>query len=95
MFHSITCLLIVTLACSVVSCEKSMTSKCLSLSLPSSLTVFLPVLLFPFSLQDSDSPRHSTASNSSTFSSPPSPASPHKTKSLSLESTDRMTGWDT
>uniref|UniRef100_A0A3Q2R484 non-specific serine/threonine protein kinase n=1 Tax=Fundulus heteroclitus TaxID=8078 RepID=A0A3Q2R484_FUNHE len=45
-------------------------------------------------LQDSDSPRHSTASNSSTFSSPPSPASPHKTKSLSLESTDR-TGWDT
>ncbi|XP_061560731.1 serine/threonine-protein kinase MRCK alpha isoform X8 [Phycodurus eques] len=43
---------------------------------------------------DSDSPRHSTASNSSTFSSPPSPASPHKTKSLSLESTDRM-GWDT
>ncbi|TRY99812.1 hypothetical protein DNTS_014879 [Danionella cerebrum] len=43
---------------------------------------------------DSDSPRHSTASNSSTFSSPPSPASPHKTKSLSLESTDR-TAWDT
>uniref|UniRef100_G3NLJ6 Serine/threonine-protein kinase MRCK alpha n=1 Tax=Gasterosteus aculeatus aculeatus TaxID=481459 RepID=G3NLJ6_GASAC len=43
---------------------------------------------------DSDSPRHSTASNSSTFSSPPSPASPHKAKSLSLESTDR-TGWDT
>ncbi|KTF97915.1 hypothetical protein cypCar_00004443 [Cyprinus carpio] len=43
---------------------------------------------------DSDSPRHSTASNSSTFSSPPSPASPHKTKSLSLESTDR-TVWDT
>ncbi|XP_072537255.1 serine/threonine-protein kinase MRCK alpha isoform X2 [Salminus brasiliensis] len=45
-------------------------------------------------MKDSDSPRHSTASNSSTFSSPPSPASPHKTKSLSLESTDRM-GWDT
>ncbi|XP_051951411.1 serine/threonine-protein kinase MRCK alpha-like [Xyrauchen texanus] len=45
-------------------------------------------------MKDSDSPRHSTASNSSTFSSPPSPASPHKTKSLSLESTDR-TGWDT
>ncbi|XP_054871862.1 serine/threonine-protein kinase MRCK alpha isoform X6 [Amphiprion ocellaris] len=44
-------------------------------------------------MKDSDSPRHSTASNSSTFSSPPSPASPHKTKSLSLESTDRM-GWD-
>nr|XP_005160806.1 serine/threonine-protein kinase MRCK alpha isoform X4 [Danio rerio] len=45
-------------------------------------------------MKDSDSPRHSTASNSSTFSSPPSPASPHKTKSLSLESTDR-TAWDT
>ncbi|XP_073712318.1 serine/threonine-protein kinase MRCK alpha isoform X6 [Misgurnus anguillicaudatus] len=45
-------------------------------------------------MKDSDSPRHSTASNSSTFSSPPSPSSPHKTKSLSLESTDR-TGWDT
>ncbi|KAF3849554.1 hypothetical protein F7725_019273 [Dissostichus mawsoni] len=45
-------------------------------------------------MKDSDSPRHSTASNSSTFSSPPSPASPHKAKSLSLESTDRM-GWDT
>ncbi|XP_077075936.1 serine/threonine-protein kinase MRCK alpha isoform X3 [Siphateles boraxobius] len=45
-------------------------------------------------MKDSDSPRHSTASNSSNFSSPPSPASPHKTKSLSLESTDR-TGWDT
>ncbi|XP_030200287.1 serine/threonine-protein kinase MRCK alpha isoform X2 [Gadus morhua] len=45
-------------------------------------------------MKDSDSPRHSTASNSSTFSSPPSPASPHKTKSLSLESTDRM-AWDT
>lgn len=54
-----------------------------------------PLLLFLLLLlQDSDSPRHSTASNSSTFSSPPSPASPHKTKSLSLESTDRM-GWDT
>ncbi|XP_060722854.1 serine/threonine-protein kinase MRCK alpha isoform X1 [Tachysurus vachellii] len=45
-------------------------------------------------MKDSDSPRHSTASNSSTFSSPPSPSSPHKTKSLSLESTDRV-GWDT
>ncbi|XP_067273907.1 serine/threonine-protein kinase MRCK alpha isoform X4 [Pseudorasbora parva] len=45
-------------------------------------------------MKDSDSPRHSTASNSSTFSSPPSPASPHKTKSLSLESTDRAS-WDT
>ncbi|XP_054871864.1 serine/threonine-protein kinase MRCK alpha isoform X8 [Amphiprion ocellaris] len=49
--------------------------------------------LSQFDREDSDSPRHSTASNSSTFSSPPSPASPHKTKSLSLESTDRM-GWD-
>ncbi|XP_056619856.1 serine/threonine-protein kinase MRCK alpha isoform X4 [Triplophysa dalaica] len=45
-------------------------------------------------MKDSDSPRHSTASNSSTFSSPPSPSSPHKTKSLSLESTDRA-GWET
>ncbi|KAM4861852.1 serine/threonine-protein kinase MRCK alpha isoform 1-T1 [Thomomys bottae] len=43
--------------------------------------------------EDSDSPRHSTASNSSNLSSPPSPASPRKTKSLSLESTDRG-GWD-
>ncbi|KAG7507969.1 serine serine/threonine-protein kinase MRCK alpha isoform X3 [Solea senegalensis] len=50
--------------------------------------------LSQFDREDSDSPRHSTASNSSTFSSPPSPASPHKTKSLSLESTDRM-AWDT
>ncbi|XP_039454710.1 serine/threonine-protein kinase MRCK alpha isoform X2 [Oreochromis aureus] len=50
--------------------------------------------LSQFDREDSDSPRHSTASNSSTFSSPPSPASPHKTKSLSLESTERM-GWDT
>nr|XP_019586446.1 PREDICTED: serine/threonine-protein kinase MRCK alpha isoform X15 [Rhinolophus sinicus] len=39
--------------------------------------------------EDSDSPRHSTASNSSNLSSPPSPVSPRKTKSLSLESTDR------
>ncbi|MFT7813008.1 serine/threonine-protein kinase MRCK alpha-like isoform X3 [Arapaima gigas] len=45
-------------------------------------------------MKDSDSPRHSTASNSSNLSSPPSPASPHKSKSLSLESTDRM-GWET
>uniref|UniRef100_A0A3Q2ZQ88 non-specific serine/threonine protein kinase n=1 Tax=Kryptolebias marmoratus TaxID=37003 RepID=A0A3Q2ZQ88_KRYMA len=50
--------------------------------------------LSQFDREDSDSPRHSTASNSSTFSSPPSPASPHKTKSLSLESTERM-AWDT
>ncbi|XP_043860623.1 serine/threonine-protein kinase MRCK alpha isoform X19 [Dromiciops gliroides] len=44
--------------------------------------------------EDSDSPRHSTASNSSNLSSPPSPISPHKTKSLSLESTDHVS-WDT
>lgn len=44
--------------------------------------------------EDSDSPRHSTASNSSNLSSPPSPISPHKTKSLSLESTDQAS-WDT
>ncbi|XP_004691093.1 PREDICTED: serine/threonine-protein kinase MRCK alpha isoform X11 [Condylura cristata] len=43
--------------------------------------------------EDSDSPRHSTASNSSNLSSPPSPASPRKTTSLSLESADRG-GWD-
>ncbi|XP_008156218.2 serine/threonine-protein kinase MRCK alpha isoform X3 [Eptesicus fuscus] len=43
--------------------------------------------------EDSDSPRHSTASNSSNLSSPPSPASPRKTQSLSLESTDRG-AWD-
>ncbi|KAM7117692.1 serine/threonine-protein kinase MRCK alpha isoform 5-T6 [Ciconia maguari] len=40
--------------------------------------------------EDSDSPRHSTASNSSNLSSPPSPVSPHKTKSLSLESSDHV-----
>ncbi|XP_021121152.1 serine/threonine-protein kinase MRCK alpha isoform X4 [Heterocephalus glaber] len=43
--------------------------------------------------EDSDSPRHSTASNSSNLSSPPSPVSPRKTKSLSLESTERGS-WD-
>ncbi|XP_054432649.1 serine/threonine-protein kinase MRCK alpha isoform X6 [Pteronotus mesoamericanus] len=46
-----------------------------------------------YDAEDSDSPRHSTASNSSNLSSPPSPVSPRKTKSLSLESTDRGT-WD-
>uniref|UniRef100_A0A452UFU0 Serine/threonine-protein kinase MRCK alpha n=1 Tax=Ursus maritimus TaxID=29073 RepID=A0A452UFU0_URSMA len=46
-----------------------------------------------FEGEDSDSPRHSTASNSSNLSSPPSPVSPRKTKSLSLESTDRGS-WD-
>ncbi|KAG8123346.1 hypothetical protein E2320_018702, partial [Naja naja] len=50
--------------------------------------------------EDSDSPRHSTASNSSNLSSPPSPISPHKTKSLSLESSDHLpcknqtVGWE-
>ncbi|XP_073412476.1 serine/threonine-protein kinase MRCK alpha isoform X2 [Dendrobates tinctorius] len=43
--------------------------------------------------EDSDSPRHSTASNSSNLSSPPSPVSPHKTKSSSLESSDHIS-WD-
>ncbi|XP_036309548.1 serine/threonine-protein kinase MRCK alpha isoform X7 [Pipistrellus kuhlii] len=43
--------------------------------------------------EDSDSPRHSTASNSSNLSSPPSPASPRKTQSLSLESAERG-AWD-
>ncbi|XP_072266050.1 serine/threonine-protein kinase MRCK alpha isoform X4 [Pyxicephalus adspersus] len=43
--------------------------------------------------QDSDSPRHSKASNSSNLSSPPSPVSPHKTKSSSLESSDHVS-WD-
>ncbi|NWS00379.1 MRCKA kinase, partial [Motacilla alba] len=43
--------------------------------------------------EDSDSPRHSTASNSSNLSSPPSPVSPHKNKSLSLESSDHVS-WD-
>ncbi|KAJ8270484.1 hypothetical protein GJAV_G00115340 [Gymnothorax javanicus] len=47
-----------------------------------------------FDREDSDSPRHSTASNSSNMSSPPSPTSPHNTKSGSLDSTDRM-GWET
>ncbi|XP_059984290.1 serine/threonine-protein kinase MRCK alpha isoform X3 [Lagenorhynchus albirostris] len=46
-----------------------------------------------YDAEDSDSPRHSTASNSSNLSSPPSPVSPRKTKSLSLESTERGS-WD-
>ncbi|XP_028849134.1 serine/threonine-protein kinase MRCK alpha-like isoform X1 [Denticeps clupeoides] len=45
-------------------------------------------------IKDSDSPRHSTASNSSNLSGPPSPTSPHKNKSLSLESSER-TSWET
>ncbi|OCT77527.1 hypothetical protein XELAEV_18028619mg [Xenopus laevis] len=46
-----------------------------------------------FEREDSDSPRHSTASNSSNLSSPPSPTSPHKTKSSSLESSDHAS-WE-
>ncbi|XP_026142344.1 serine/threonine-protein kinase MRCK alpha isoform X6 [Carassius auratus] len=45
-------------------------------------------------LKDSDSPRHSTASNSSNLSGPPSPSSPHKSKTRSLERDDHM-GWET
>ncbi|XP_060790420.1 serine/threonine-protein kinase MRCK alpha isoform X4 [Neoarius graeffei] len=44
-------------------------------------------------IKDSDSPRHSTASNSSNLSSPPSPSSPHKSKSLSLERSEQP-GWE-
>lgn len=62
-------------------------------SLSNLLLCYLPVFLYVFGLQDSDSPRHSTASNSSNLSSPPSPVSPHKTKSLSLESSDHVS-WD-
>uniref|UniRef100_A0A672P1F0 non-specific serine/threonine protein kinase n=1 Tax=Sinocyclocheilus grahami TaxID=75366 RepID=A0A672P1F0_SINGR len=43
---------------------------------------------------DSDSPRHSTASNSSNLSSPPSPSSPHKSKTQSLERSEHL-GWET
>ncbi|KAL1257513.1 hypothetical protein QQF64_010757, partial [Cirrhinus molitorella] len=45
-------------------------------------------------LKDSDSPRHSTASNSSNLSSPPSPLSPHKSKTQSLERSEHL-GWET
>uniref|UniRef100_A0A671LGM2 non-specific serine/threonine protein kinase n=1 Tax=Sinocyclocheilus anshuiensis TaxID=1608454 RepID=A0A671LGM2_9TELE len=41
-----------------------------------------------------DSPRHSTASNSSNLSSPPSPSSPHKSKTRSLERGEHL-GWET
>ncbi|XP_053538438.1 serine/threonine-protein kinase MRCK alpha isoform X3 [Ictalurus punctatus] len=44
-------------------------------------------------IKDSDSPRHSTASNSSNLSSPPSPSSPQKSKSLSLERSEHP-GWE-
>ncbi|KAG7328380.1 hypothetical protein KOW79_008324 [Hemibagrus wyckioides] len=49
--------------------------------------------LSQFDREDSDSPRHSTASNSSNLSSPPSPSSPHKSKSLSLERSEQP-GWE-
>ncbi|XP_077094960.1 serine/threonine-protein kinase MRCK alpha isoform X15 [Siphateles boraxobius] len=45
-------------------------------------------------LKDSDSPRHSTASNSSNLSSPPSPSPPHKSKTQSLERGQHL-GWET
>ncbi|XP_067884041.1 serine/threonine-protein kinase MRCK alpha-like isoform X5 [Heterodontus francisci] len=47
-----------------------------------------------FERDDSDSPRHSTASNSSNLSSPPSPISPHKPQSLLLENTEHVS-WET
>uniref|UniRef100_A0A3B1K543 Serine/threonine-protein kinase MRCK alpha n=1 Tax=Astyanax mexicanus TaxID=7994 RepID=A0A3B1K543_ASTMX len=50
--------------------------------------------LSQFDREDSDSPRHSIASNSSNLSSPPSPSSPHKSKSQSLERSEHP-GWET
>ncbi|XP_052436126.1 serine/threonine-protein kinase MRCK alpha isoform X4 [Carassius gibelio] len=50
--------------------------------------------LSQFDREDSDSPRHSTASNSSNLSGPPSPSSPHKSKTRSLERDDHL-GWET
>ncbi|XP_058605883.1 serine/threonine-protein kinase MRCK alpha isoform X4 [Onychostoma macrolepis] len=50
--------------------------------------------LSQFDREDSDSPRHSTASNSSNLSSPPSPSSPHKSKTQSLERGEHL-GWET
>ncbi|XP_060704472.1 serine/threonine-protein kinase MRCK alpha-like isoform X3 [Hemiscyllium ocellatum] len=47
-----------------------------------------------FERDDSDSPRHSTASNSSNLSSPPSPISPHKPQSLLLENAEHIS-WET
>uniref|UniRef100_A0A673MGT6 non-specific serine/threonine protein kinase n=1 Tax=Sinocyclocheilus rhinocerous TaxID=307959 RepID=A0A673MGT6_9TELE len=52
------------------------------------------VPLSHFDREDSDSPRHSTASNSSNLSSPPSPSSPHKSKTQSLERSEHL-GWET
>ncbi|XP_056112028.1 serine/threonine-protein kinase MRCK alpha isoform X3 [Rhinichthys klamathensis goyatoka] len=50
--------------------------------------------LSQFDREDSDSPRHSTASNSSNLSSPPSPSPPHKSKTQSLERGQHL-GWET
>ncbi|XP_059375881.1 serine/threonine-protein kinase MRCK alpha isoform X5 [Carassius carassius] len=50
--------------------------------------------LSQFDREDSDSPRHSTASNSSNLSGPPSPTSPHKSKTQSLERGEHL-GWET
>ncbi|XP_076835212.1 serine/threonine-protein kinase MRCK alpha-like [Brachyhypopomus gauderio] len=50
--------------------------------------------LSQFDREDSDSPRHSTASNSSNLSSPPSPSSPHKNKTRSLDRSVHL-GWET
>lgn len=47
-----------------------------------------------FERDDSDSPRHSTASNSSNLSSPPSPISPHKPQALLLENREHVS-WET
>uniref|UniRef100_A0A672S7L4 non-specific serine/threonine protein kinase n=1 Tax=Sinocyclocheilus grahami TaxID=75366 RepID=A0A672S7L4_SINGR len=54
----------------------------------------LLLIMFTFIICDSDSPRHSTASNSSNLSSPPSPSSPHKSKTQSLERGEHL-GWET
>ncbi|KAI7804951.1 putative serine/threonine-protein kinase MRCK alpha-like [Triplophysa rosa] len=50
--------------------------------------------LSQFDREDSDSPRHSTASNSSNLSSPPSPPTPNKSKTRSLDRRDHL-GWET
>ncbi|XP_051578039.1 serine/threonine-protein kinase MRCK alpha-like isoform X2 [Myxocyprinus asiaticus] len=50
--------------------------------------------LSQFDRENSDSPHHSTASNSSNLSSPPSPSSPHKSKTQSLERGEHL-GWET
>ncbi|XP_056624631.1 serine/threonine-protein kinase MRCK alpha isoform X2 [Triplophysa dalaica] len=50
--------------------------------------------LSQFDREDSDSPRHSTASNSSNLSSPPSPSTPNKSKTRSLDRRDHL-DWET